>query len=101
MARCTEKHPGGGQCHLEAGHEGKHLLRRAAHRCHALGCTIEVPPRMLMCRRHWFLVPKALRDRVWATYRAGQERSKDPSREYLEAADAAIRAVAVKEKSRG
>jgi hypothetical protein len=56
---------------------------------------------MLMCRRHWFLVPKALRDRVWATYRAGQERSKDPSREYLEAADAAIRAVAVKEKSRG
>jgi hypothetical protein len=35
------------------------------------------------CRTHWFKLPKHLRDRVWATYRPGQEISKDPSAAYL------------------
>jgi hypothetical protein len=38
------------------------------------------------CRRHWFTLPKPLRDRIWKTYRPGQERTKDPSPEYLAAA---------------
>jgi hypothetical protein len=25
-----------------------------------------------MCRSHWYLVPKQIRDRVWATWRSGQ-----------------------------
>jgi hypothetical protein len=25
-----------------------------------------------MCRCHWYLVPKLLRDEVWATWRSGQ-----------------------------
>ena len=70
------------------------------HRCHAKGCTREVPPSMLMCRKHWFMVPKALRDEVWRTYRRGQEVTKDPSREYLDAADAAIKYVATQEGKR-
>jgi hypothetical protein len=69
------------------------------HTCHARGCPVAVPPKMLMCRRHWFMVPKLLRDRVWATYRTGQEEGNaDVTREYLDAADAAIEAVAAKEK---
>ena len=28
------------------------------HTCAALGCGLEVPRNMLMCRRHWFMVPK-------------------------------------------
>lgn len=40
------------------------------------------------CKRHWFKLPKFLRDWIWATYVPGQEITKTPSDEYLEAADA-------------
>jgi len=63
------------------------------HPCHAIGCTIEVPPRMLMCRVHWYKVPRELQRRVWATYVEGQEIRKDPTEEYMEASQAAIDAV--------
>lgn len=53
---------------------------------------------MFMCKRHWYMVPKHLRDAIWANYRPGQEVTKDPSSEYLEVAMQAIRAVADKEK---
>lgn len=64
------------------------------HRCHAIGCAIAVDPGLLMCRRHWFMVPKKLRKEVWHHYRKGQEVDKRPSAEYLAAAKAAIAAVA-------
>lgn len=68
-----------------------------AHVCHAEGCNVAVPPKMLMCRRHWFQVPKQLRDAVWAEYRPGQEVDKQPSDEYMQVAIAAIAAVAERE----
>jgi hypothetical protein len=52
---------------------------------------------MHMCKRHWFMVPKALRDGLWAAYKPGQERRMDPSPEYLLAAARCVHAVAVKE----
>jgi hypothetical protein len=67
------------------------------HRCHAIGCQVEVPPRMLMCRAHWFRVPRPLQNEVWRWYRKGQEIRKDPSPEYLAAMAAAIDAVATAE----
>jgi len=70
------------------------------HRCHAQGCTVAVPPRLLMCRRHWRMVPAPLARAVWATYVPGQEIRKDPTITYLEAAQAAVAAVAEKERSR-
>ena len=70
------------------------------HTCHAIGCSVEVPPRMLFCRRHWYAVPKHLRDRIWQTYRPGQEVTKDPSVEYVEAATEARLAVAAQEAGR-
>lgn len=64
------------------------------HTCHAKNCKVVTPPKMLMCRRHWYLVPKALRDRVWATYQTGQEVGRvRPSREYFAAVREAIDAV--------
>lgn len=54
-----------------------------AHRCHWPGCKEEVPPKLWGCREHWFTLPKRLRDKVWATYRPGQEVDKNPSKEYL------------------
>lgn len=70
------------------------------HTCHAKGCKKVVPPRLLMCLPHWRKVPADLQARVWATYRPGQEVLKDPTPEYLEAAQAAIDAVAAKEATR-
>lgn len=70
-----------------------------SHTCHAHGCQQRVPPKMFMCKRHWFMVPKPLRDAIWATYRPGQERDKAPSPAYLANAVAAISAVAERERA--
>lgn len=69
----------------------------ADHLCHARGCDTPVPPRIFMCKPHWFMVPKALRDAIWAAYVPGQERRKDPTDQYLTAARNAIEAVRSKE----
>jgi hypothetical protein len=56
------------------------------HHCHWPGCETEVPPAMWGCRRHWYQLPKRLRDRIWETYMPGQEITKTPSAEYVEVA---------------
>ena len=38
------------------------------------------------CKPHWFKLPAALRAKIWATYRPGQEISKTPSAAYIEVA---------------
>ena len=58
------------------------------HTCHWPGCGRAVPPAMWGCKTHWFMLPQHLRNKIWATYRPGQEISKLPSREYVEAARA-------------
>lgn len=58
------------------------------HHCHWPGCEKQVPPAMWGCKAHWFALPKPLRDRIWATYRPGQEINMTPSSEYLAAAAA-------------
>ncbi len=72
----------------------------ADHTCHAKGCATTVPPKMFMCRKHWFTVPAELRRAVWLTYRPGQEVDKRPSAEYLNVAHEAIEAVATREADR-
>jgi hypothetical protein len=56
------------------------------HTCHWPDCEKAAPPAMWGCRAHWFSLPKALRDRIWATYRPGQEIDKKLSADYLQAA---------------
>ncbi len=68
------------------------------HECHAKGCNVQVPPALLMCLRHWRMVPRAIQRRVWATYVHGQEIRKDPTPEYMEAQQAAVDAVAEREE---
>lgn len=53
------------------------------HECHWPGCDKQVPPAMWGCKAHWFALPKALRDRIWATYRPGQETTMTPSADYI------------------
>ena len=71
--------------------------REIDHKCHARGCPMHVKPEMLMCRRHWYMVPNRIREAVWASYRPGQCDDMSPSVEWHQAADAAIGFVAAKE----
>ena len=71
-----------------------------SHHCHARGCEANVPPRMLMCLRHWRMVPQQLKQAVYRLYVPGQEVRKDPTRGYLAAADAACKAVWKKEATK-
>lgn len=57
------------------------------HQCHWTGCTRQVPPAMWGCSNHWYALPKYLRDKIWATYECGQEKTLSPSAAYLAAAD--------------
>lgn len=56
------------------------------HHCHWPGCERRVPPAMWGCKKHWFMLPKPIRDRIWGAYRNGQEISKTPSAAYIAAA---------------
>lgn len=47
-------------------------LWSGADRCPIPLCGDQIDPSRLMCRTHWYMVPKELRDRVWATWRSGQ-----------------------------
>ncbi len=55
------------------------------HTCHAPHCDKPVPPKILACRSHWFMLPKPLRDAIWAAYLPGQEIRKSPSEAWLNA----------------
>jgi hypothetical protein len=47
-------------------------LRSGPKRCPVIGCDQRIDPSRLMCRRDWYLLPYALRGRIWATWRSGQ-----------------------------
>lgn len=67
------------------------------HHCHAEGCPVAVPPAMLMCLKHWRMVPATIKRRIGQTYRKGQEVDKRPSAAYMAAQNLARAAVARKE----
>lgn len=66
------------------------------HKCHAHGCTVDVPPKMFMCKPHWFKLRRTMRDAIWREYRPGQERDKMASQRYLCVQQWAIAEVAFK-----
>ncbi len=36
--------------------------------CANPNCTVKVQPNIYACKPHWFELPKALRDKIWAAY---------------------------------
>lgn len=71
---------------------------KVPHVCHAMQCKKEVPPKLLMCGRHWAMVPDNIQKMIWKYYVPGQEVRKDPTVDYLNWMRSAILAVAVAEK---
>jgi len=63
------------------------------HTCAVPGCEKTIPRRLLMCRTHWFMVPRKLQTAVGNAYRPGQENDLNLSPAYLSAMYAAIQAV--------
>jgi hypothetical protein len=53
---------------------GSHLMAvpQNTGRCPIPGCGDLIDMSRLMCRVHWYQVPKHLRDQVWATWQSGQ-----------------------------
>ena len=66
------------------------IEKLSRHTCHAPGCDRNIAPKYLMCPEHWGQVPKAIQADVWKHYRSGQEVDKQPSAEWMAAANAAI-----------
>ena len=42
-----------------------------SHECPATGCAKDVGADQLMCPRHWYMVPRPLRNAVWSAWRYG------------------------------
>lgn len=67
------------------------------HSCHATGCSVEVEPRLFMCRKHWFMLPAEMRKLIWSNYAPQQEIYKDPSPQYIDIAQKCVYYIEVKE----
>ena len=68
------------------------------HTCHAFGCEKPVPPKMLMCLKHWKMLPRTAQNDIWKEYVRGQEIRKNPTNEYLKAQQRAVVLVLSKER---
>ena len=60
------------------------------HECPAPVCTERIDPDMLMCPRHWHVVPKPLRKAVWIAWRHGAGAGSPAHRAAMRAAIAAV-----------
>jgi hypothetical protein len=45
-------------------------MSASTRECPVEGCTNQHDRSLLMCRPHWFMVPKPLRDELWGAYRS-------------------------------
>lgn len=75
--------------------EAKAEGRAGGHHCHWPECPKEVPAAMWGCSRHWYMLPPRIRARIWAAYRPGQEATKRPTADYIDAAKEAQEWIAV------
>jgi hypothetical protein len=71
-------------------------LTTHAYRCPIPRCDDLIDPSRLMCRRHWYRVPKQLRDQVWATWRSGHGNHSSEHQDAVRMAIAACQDGAVK-----
>jgi hypothetical protein len=71
-------------------------MNAALHHCHAIGCSTQCKPELLMCFPCWKKVPLIAQQLVHATYRKGQCDDKNPSAEWLVAATCAVMYVALR-----
>ena len=59
-------------------------------RCPIPGCKVDVASDMFACKRHWFSLPKYIRDEIWASYRDGIRKRTHPTKRWRMAAHNAM-----------
>jgi hypothetical protein len=66
------------------------------HHCHANDCPTRTSPAVLMCAKHWRMVPVAMQRKVWSTYKKRGSPGGEPLSwaEYYEASADAVEHVA-------
>lgn len=70
------------------------------HKCHAIGCTVKTHYSLLMCLKHWELVPSVIKDKIRKEFNPEQLYGRvRPSGAWLKAARMAIMAVKELEKN--
>ncbi len=68
------------------------------HSCHANQCTVPTPRNMLMCKNHWFKVPKDIQDKIWSAFKKNpSEEMRCKSVEYMESCAEAVEYIATLE----
>jgi hypothetical protein len=60
-------------------------------KCRWPGCTVMVRPNLYACKRHWYSLPRTLRDAIWEAYQPGQENDLAKVSDAWVAADEAAR----------
>jgi hypothetical protein len=69
-------------------------LYSGVRHCPIAGCGDQIDPSRLMCRLHWYTVPKELRDQVWASWQSGQGAYSRAHRDAVKTAvDAVLAAI--------
>jgi hypothetical protein len=63
-----------------------------SHKCPAPDCPARVADHMLMCRPHWYQVPRDLRNDVWAAWDNGMGAGTPEHNEAIIAAIESLRA---------
>lgn len=53
------------------------------HTCHWPGCGKQCKPAYWGCYSCWMRLPRYLREKIWETFKPGQEVKGTPSREYV------------------
>jgi hypothetical protein len=77
------------------------MTATAQYGCQAVGCQHLVKRGHLMCVDHWRMVPSPLARAVWATWKTQRAvNSLATLKAYLDAKQAAVQAVAEKQRAR-
>lgn len=67
--------------------------RENTHYCKAPGCKQKVDNCFLMCHKHWYMVPREIRNEIWRTYQPMSWGDLDLFERYVRATEQAIESI--------
>ena len=56
--------------------KGGRLVDKKFHECPAVSCRRKIEVKFLMCQKHWFMLPKGMRESLWHHYKNGQNEGR-------------------------
>lgn len=65
--------------------------------CHATACKQPIATDRFMCVKHWYMLPRYMRLKLWDAFKPGEVDDLDPNRKYCEVARECIVNIARQE----